>query len=116
MNSVERVKALCKERKIAISKLEKELGYANGYIGQLRKGVLPDNRLREIADYLSVTPEYLMNGEETIKESIQKDELKSDCLDSAYFRVMQDAKKRGCSPEDIQIALDFIEQARRHDK
>ena len=35
MNSVERVKALCKERHIAISKLERDLGYANGYIGQL---------------------------------------------------------------------------------
>ena len=39
MNSVEKVKAICKERKIAISKLEKDLGFSNGYIGQLRKGV-----------------------------------------------------------------------------
>ena len=31
VNSVERVKQLCKEKEIPISKLEKELGYANGY-------------------------------------------------------------------------------------
>lgn len=62
MNSVERVKMICRERKIAISRLEKDLGYANGYIGQLRKGVLPDDRLREIAEYLSVSPAFLMNG------------------------------------------------------
>ena len=62
MNSVERVKAICRERRIPISKLERELGYANGYIGQLKKGVFPDNRLSEIADYLSVSAEYLMSG------------------------------------------------------
>lgn len=62
MNSVERVKKICKERKIAISKLEKDLGYANGYIGQLRKGVFPSDRLKNIADYLGVSTEYLIGG------------------------------------------------------
>lgn len=63
MNSVERVKKICKERKIAISKLERDLGYANGYVGQLRKGVFPADRLQEIANYLDVTAEYLLTGE-----------------------------------------------------
>ena len=60
MNSVERVKEICRERKIPISKLERELGYANGYIGQLKKGVFPDKRLAEIADYFDTTVDYLM--------------------------------------------------------
>ena len=64
MNSVERVKQICKERKIPISKLERDLGFSNGYIGQLRKGVFPDNRLYSIANYLNVTIDYLMNGTE----------------------------------------------------
>ncbi len=64
MNSVERVKEICKNRKIPISKLEKDLGFANGYISQLRKGVFPDNRLIAIADYLAVSPNYLMTGDE----------------------------------------------------
>lgn len=65
MNSVERVKQICKERKIPISKLEKDLGFSNGYISQLRKGVFPDNRLVSIAHYLDVTVEYLMTGKTT---------------------------------------------------
>lgn len=64
MNSVDRVKSICKERKIAISKLEKDLGFSNGYISQLRKGTFPAERLALIANYLSVSTEYLMNGEE----------------------------------------------------
>ena len=64
MNSVERVKNMCKTRKIPISKLEKDLGFSNGYIGQLRKGVFPDDRLIKIADYFSVSVDYLLTGEE----------------------------------------------------
>lgn len=67
MNSVERVKSICKERKIPVSRLEKDLGYANGYIGQLRKGVLPDDRLVEIAEYLGITTNYLLTGEQKEK-------------------------------------------------
>ena len=64
MNSVERVKAICKERRIPISKLERDLGYSNAYISQLRKGTFPDDRLKEIAQYLNVSIDYLMTGSE----------------------------------------------------
>ena len=62
MNSVERVRKICKERKIPISKLEKELGFSNGYIGQLKKGGFPADRLDKIANYLGLTTDYLLNG------------------------------------------------------
>jgi transcriptional regulator with XRE-family HTH domain len=68
MNSVDRVKAICKERKIAISKLEKDLGFSNGYISQLRKGSFPAERLVLISNYLSVSTEFLMSGED-VKEN-----------------------------------------------
>lgn len=64
MSSVEIVKQLCKERKIPISRLEKDLGYSNGYIGQLRKGVFPSDRLKKIADYFGVSINYLMTGKD----------------------------------------------------
>lgn len=66
MNSVERVKSICKEKRIPISRLEKDLGYSNGYIGQLRKGIFPADRLSEIAQYLNVSPSFLLTGEEEI--------------------------------------------------
>lgn len=67
MNSVERVKAICKSRKIPISRLERELGFSNGYIGQLRKGTFPADRLVEISNYLDVTTEYLLTGNDCKK-------------------------------------------------
>lgn len=62
MNSVELIKKICKERKIPISRLERDLGYGNGYIGQLKKGTVPSNRAIEIANYLGITVDYLMTG------------------------------------------------------
>ena len=64
MNAVERVKSICKERKIPISKLETDCGFSNGYIGQLRKGTFPDDRLRIIAKYLNCSPDFIATGEE----------------------------------------------------
>ncbi len=65
MNTVERVKSICKERKIAISKLEKDCGFGNAYIAGLKKGSIPDDRLKIISEYLDLSIEYLMTGEES---------------------------------------------------
>ena len=64
MNTVERIKSICKDRKIAISTLEKECGFSNGYVGQLKKGSMPDDRLRKVAEFLKVTTDFLMTGKE----------------------------------------------------
>lgn len=100
MNSVERVKAICKERKIPISKLESDLRFSNGYVGQLRKGVFPADRLAKIASYLEVTTDYLLTGEEPKKaptdggREISDDDIKfalfggdGDITDAMYDEV-----------------------------
>lgn len=95
MTSVERVKCICKERRIPISKLEKELGFSNGYIGQLKKGIFPADRLKKIADYLEVSIDYLMTGEKkevstTKAELTAKDERE---IGRDLDRIMNEIKK-----------------------
>ncbi len=63
MSTVDNVKRLCKAKKIPIYKLEKDLGFSNGYISQLRKGVFPSDRLIQIANYLEVPLETLLGAE-----------------------------------------------------
>ena len=71
MNAVERVKSICKERKIPISRLEKDLDFGNAYISGLKKGSLPNDRLLKIADYFGVSVDYIMTGSEpTIEETL----------------------------------------------
>lgn len=74
MTTVERLKALLKERKIAVSTLEKACGMSNAYISQLKKGSIPADRLFVIADYLHVSPRWLVFGSDDAeyKSEIEK--------------------------------------------
>lgn len=63
-NSVDEVKRICKERKIPISKLEQSCGFSNGYVGKLREGKFPADRLYSISQFLGVSVDYLLTGEE----------------------------------------------------
>ncbi len=119
MNSVERVKKICKERNIPISKLEKDLGYSNGYIGQLRKGVFPSDRLADIAEYLDLSVSYLMTGKESKTASLtDKDnrDIKKD-LDSIMSKLQSGdngpASYDGdaLSPEAMELFRDELEIA-----
>ena len=119
MNSIERVKAICKERKIPISKIERDLGYANGYIGQLKKGVFPADRLQDIAEYLGVSSEYLLNGDE--KESDKyylNDEtakMAQELFENRDLRVLFDAA-RDASPEDLKTTYDMLMALKRKER
>lgn len=62
MTSVELVLKLCKDKKIPVSHLERDLGFANGYIGGLRKGAIPYDRACKIADYFGVPVVYILAG------------------------------------------------------
>lgn len=68
MDSVELVKNICKERKIPISRLEKDCGFSNGYIRKLQEGKFPSDRLLIISKYLDLPLSYLMTGEDEPKE------------------------------------------------
>lgn len=121
MNSVERVKKICKERKIPISRLEKELGFANGYIGQLRKGSFPFDRLVKIADYLNLKIEDLMDVEvkewqPTITDKDEKDIKKTlDALKSQLSTgtgLMYDGEPM--NEEDMEYVLQAVEALERN--
>ena len=79
MSTVEKVKSICKNRKIPISRLERDLGFSNGYISQLRKGTFPSDRLVLISDYLNVPVSELLgdNSADTLTERDKRDIAKS---------------------------------------
>lgn len=90
MNTVERVKAICKERNIAISKLEKDCGFGNAYIAGLKKGSIPDDRLKIISEYLNLSVEYLMTGKEPNIDYLYSDK-NADLLIEVTKSVRNDA-------------------------
>lgn len=85
-NSVQYVRDLCKERKIAISQLEKDCGFANGYLNPKKMSKIPYDRAVIIAEYLGISAEEILNGPERKK-------------------APADSGKRSVSDDDIKFAL-----------
>ena len=109
MNAVERVKTICKERKIPISKLESDCGFSNGYIGQLRKGVFPDDRILKIAEYLNVSVDYLMTGKD-MEFTIEMAEIDGQLI--MMDKILKEYAIKLCnlSKEDKNYVMSMIDR------
>ena len=120
MNSVERVKTICKDRKIPISKLERDLGYSNGYIGQLRKGTFPNDRLKEIAEYLEVSIDYLMTGKEkeggeTYYFNEETKKIAQKVFENKSLRMLMDSAQ-DATTEDIETGHSMLLALKRKER
>jgi transcriptional regulator with XRE-family HTH domain len=81
-NSVEFVRKLCKQRGIAISQLEKDCGFSNGYLNPKKMTKLPYDRAVCVAKYLHVTAQEVLTGQPP-KEAEAADIL--DQVDVAFY-------------------------------
>ena len=120
MHCVERVKTICKDRKIPISKLERDLGYSNGYIGQLRKGTFPNDRLKEIAEYLEVSIDYLMTGKEkeggeTYYFNEETKKIAQKVFENKSLRMLMDSAQ-DATPEDIETVHSMLLALKRKER
>ena len=62
MTDIERVRKICKEKGIPISKLEQALGFSNGYLNPKKAKSIPYQRLASIAAFLNVPISDLLYG------------------------------------------------------
>lgn len=67
MTTFERIKSLCKSRKISINDLENALGYSKNTLYRLKTQTPGADKLEAIADYFNVSTDYLL-GRTDIKE------------------------------------------------
>lgn len=65
MSVKDRIKELCEKNKISVNRLEKELGFATGYISKLDKSTPNTKKIKMIADYFNVSLDYLLTGKES---------------------------------------------------
>jgi len=112
MNTVERVKMICKERKIPLSRLERECGFANGYISQLKRGSIPADRLQIIAAYLGMDIKELLGVQTSAQENeyyltVETKQIAQEAFDDPMTKALLDAR-RGARPEDVQMAINLL--------
>ena len=115
-NSVQYVRDICKERKLAISQLERDCGFANGYLNPKKISKISYDRAKVIADYLEISVEAILNGPENQKTPlINEDEELTEYLEilktrpemRMLFQLSKDATK-----EDVEAAVRIIEALR----
>jgi len=112
MNTVEKIKAICKERKIPISRLEKECGFANGYIGQLKKGSIPSDRLIKVSDFLGLSLSMLVgdnlkSSDNTYYVNEETAKTAQEIFENKDLRILFDAAK-DARPEDLKMAAEML--------
>ena len=90
---LDKIKALCKEKKTSISKLEKQLGFGNGVIGRWDKSVPSYERLAAVANALDVPVSYLTGETDDPSAGIKKDPIPKD----------------GAVSQEKQLLLDMID-------
>jgi len=124
MNTVDKIKAACKEQRIAVSKLERDLDFSNGYINSLRRGKVQFERLVKISDYLRVSPEKLIgDDEDELREIISNDaekyysnpetaKIAQEIFENKDLRLLFDAS-RNAKPEDLKLAHDMLMALKR---
>lgn len=109
MTAKERVIKLCADRGIALSKLEKDLGFGNGYIKNLRRGVIQEERLEKIAVYFGVGKEYIRVGKEDDFDESDVMEIREMLRTRPEAKVLFNAQK-GAPASAILEAAALIER------
>ena len=103
-NSVQYVRDVCKQRGIAISQLEKDCGFSNGYLNPKKMAKLPYDRALLIADYLGISVQLILTGTATEKapaESGERDVL--DGIDIAFY-----GEYRELTEDDKETVRDMV--------
>lgn len=72
LSGVEYVRDICKKRKIAVSTLEKECGFANGYLNPKKATKIPYDRAVLIANYLDVSVNEILGIEVADNKSLTR--------------------------------------------
>ena len=118
MNCVDLIKETCKKQGISVAKLERECGFANGYIQGLRKGILPYDRLSKVADYLGVSTAYLLTGEQDdYYLSPEATAIAQEISGNRDLRVFFSSVRK-TTPEQFKVLQDLVStwlEAVKHD-
>lgn len=115
---VERIKALCKQNKITIQKLEKELGFGNGTIRRWDETKPASEKVSAVASFFGVSVEYIQAGEQ--KQPSELEGLPDGVIN--WVKTIQErdelikllAAYQNIAPEKRPVYLEILQRGGEH--
>lgn len=104
LTGVEYVRSICAERKIPVSKLEKDCNFCNGYLNPKKLKKIPYDRAVTISRYLGVPLDLVLGTE--IEKAPTGGERKSDVLDEVDVAFYGDYKQ--LTDDDKETVRDMV--------
>ena len=103
-NVIDKIREICEQKNISVSKMEKDLGFGNGYLNPKKVNDIKMGRLFAILDYLGVSRAEFF-GEDTAEAETEKMiRQREDLRNSPAKRMLFDAAEN--APEyDILESL-----------
>lgn len=113
MTGVEYVRDLCKQKRIAISKLEKDLGFSNGYLNPKKMDNIPYDRALLIYKYLGGDLNIMTGTDTVIGEEMpyylndETREIAQEIFDNPDLKSLFDMSRK-MSPERLKAHIEFM--------
>lgn len=106
MGLYENVKNAAKAKGYSINRLEKELGFSRSYILKFKTITPSAEKIQKIADFLGVSSEYLMTGEEKENEeryytNDETAQVAQEIFENKELRALFDVQK-DMTPDDLR--------------
>lgn len=89
---VEIVRTICKNKKIAVAKLEQDLEFGNGYLNPKKIDTIPLDRATKIADYLGVSISDFVPGSEKDPAAEAAEPLDAEFIE--IFNKLTESEKK----------------------
>lgn len=116
MQIYDRIRILCKSKGVTVTGTEKDLGFARGSLCKIDRNKPSAEKLQRLADYLGVSTNYLMTGEETDyyfndeTAEIAQEIFRSEDLKMLFHNV------RKMPPEDLAVLKGMAEALIRKER
>lgn len=112
MNTYERIKEIAKKKKVSIYKIETDLGLSNGSIHKWAKHTPIADKINAVADYLGVSANYLMYGEEMEEDpkyylNPETARIAQEIFENSEMRALFDAAS-DIAPENLQLVYQMV--------
>lgn len=109
LSGVEFVRQKCSEKGIAVSALEKDCGFSNGYLNPKKLKKIPYDRAVIISEYLSVPIEPIL-GQETEKAPTSQGERRVSDDDIKFALFGGDGEITDAMYEEVKGFAAFVKQ------